>query len=143
MSEGPEIHYQSALLTAELAGSRIVSVETRLKKAQAWLDQHPGLVEGREIRRVYAAGKNMIWDLEGDLYFRFHLLMFGKMRTYALHYKVPLDRTIRAHIVTTTRQVVLYNGQVFDIGIGDPFQQIPALREIGPDLCAVPFDREL
>src|SRR5205823_2149323 len=29
------------------------------------------------------------------------------------------------------------------IGIGDPFSQIPVLREIGPDMCAVPFDRDL
>lgn len=143
MSEGPEIHRLSAQLTEELGGSRIVAIDSRLKKARAWLEEHPGLVEGRELKRVYPAGKNMIWDLEGDLYFHFHLLMFGKMRTYTLKHRIEYDRTTRAVIVTTAKQLVLINGQVFNIGIGDPFEQLPSLKALGPDMCAVPFDKEL
>lgn len=143
MSEGPEIHRISAQLDEELGGSRIVAVESRLKKAKAWLDAHPGLVEGKEIRRIYPAGKNIIWDLEGDIYFHFHLLMFGKIRTYSLRHRLDYDPTMRAHIVTTSKQMVLINGQVFNIGIGNPFEQIPTLAEIGPDICAVPFGRDL
>ncbi len=143
MSEGPEIHRQASILTEEFVGSRIAVVETRLKKAQAWLEAHPGMLEGREIWGVYAAGKNLVWNIEGDIYFRFHLLMFGKIRTYALRYRVPYEPRTRAHIVTTSRQFVLINGQVFDIGIGDPFEQIPALRDMGPDLCALHFNRDL
>lgn len=85
----------------------------------------------------------MIWDLEGDLYFHFHLLMFGKMRTYTLKRRVEYDRTTRAVIVTTAKQLVLINGQVFNIGIGDPFEQLPSLKALGPDMCALPFDRKL
>jgi endonuclease-8 len=133
----------SAQLHEEFAGSRIVSIDSRLKKARAWLEEHPGLVEGKEVRRIYAAGKNILWDLEDDIYFHMHLLMFGKIRTYSLRYKVEWDRTTRALIVSTARQAVLINVQVFNIGVGDPFEQIPSLKEIGPDLCAVPFDREL
>ncbi len=143
MSEGPEIHRLAGQLDEEFAGSRIVAVETRLKRAQAWFEAHPGEVEGREIRRIYAAGKNLLWSLEGDLYFQFHLLMFGKVRTYSLDYNLPPDPKRRALIVTTSRQFALINGQVFNIGIGDPFEQLPNLQEIGPDICAVPFDREL
>lgn len=143
MSEGPEIHRVAAKLHEELVGSRIVGIETRLKKAKAWIEEHPGLLEDRAIRRVYAAGKNLLWELEGDIYFHFHLLMFGKIRTYTLRHRVPYESTTRAHIVTTSRQMLLINGQVFNIGIGEPFEQIPTLREIGPDICAVPFNREL
>jgi endonuclease VIII len=143
MSEGPEIHRISAQLTEELGGSRIVAVDSRLKKARAWLEEHPGLVEGRLLKRIYPAGKNMIWDLEGDLYFHFHLLMFGKMRTYSLKHRIEYDRTTRAVIVTTAKQLVLINGQVFNIGIGDPFEQLPSLKALGPDMCAVPFDTNL
>jgi endonuclease VIII len=142
MSEGPEIHRLAGQLTEELVGSRIVVLETRLKKAQAWLEAHPGYVEGKEILRVEAAGKNLLWYMEDDLYFRFHLLMWGKIRTYVLRYRLPPDSQRRALIITTSRQFTLVNGQVFDIGLGDPFQQIPALRELGPDMCAVPFDRD-
>lgn len=143
MSEGPEIHRLSAQLTEELVGSRIVAIDSRLKKARTWLEMHPDSVEGREIQRIYPVGKNFLWELEGGIYFRFHLLMFGKVRTYSLRYRLPPDPKQRAHIVTTSKQFVLINGQVFDIGIGNPFEQIPTLHAIGPDICAVPFDREL
>lgn len=143
MSEGPEIHRLSSQFNEEFAGSRIVAIDSRLKKARAWLEEHPGLVEGKEIRRIYPAGKNMLWELEGDIYFHIHLLMFGKMRTYTLRHRVEYDRTTRAVIVTTARQAVLINVQVFNIGTGDPFSQIPSLQEIGPDMCAPDFSKEL
>jgi endonuclease VIII len=143
MSEGPEVHRQAAKLHAELAGSHIVGVESRLKKAAAWLDAHPGMIEGKRIERVHAAGKNLLWELEDGIYFHMHLLMFGKIRTYSLRHRVEYDRTLRAVIVTSARQVVLYNVQVFNIGVGDPFEQIDGLKRLGADLCAVPFDRAL
>jgi endonuclease VIII len=143
MSEGPEVHRQAGMLHEEITGSRIVAIESRLKKARAWIEAHPGLIDGKEIRRVYAAGKNLIWELEDDLYFHIHLLMFGKLRTYTLRHRVEWERTTRALIVTTAKQVVLTNVQVFNIGQGNPFTQIVSLREIGPDICAVPFDRRL
>ncbi len=143
MSEGPEVHRVSAELNEEFAGSRIVAIDSRLKKAKAWLEEHPGLVDGKEIRRIYPAGKNIIWDLEGDIYFHLHLLMFGKIRTYTLRHRVEYERTTRALIVTTARQAVLINVQVFNIGIGDPFSQIPSLQDIGPDMCSPRFSREL
>jgi len=124
-------------------GSRIVKVESRLKKAKAWLEEHPGMVEGQEICRVVAAGKNLIWLLDNQIYFHMHLLMFGKIKTYSLRHKVEWTRTTRALVVSTTRQAELTNVQVFNIGIGDPFQQIQSLRDIGPDMCAVPFNRDL
>ncbi|HST06212.1 MAG TPA: DNA-formamidopyrimidine glycosylase family protein [Chloroflexia bacterium] len=143
MSEGPEIFRLAGQLDTEFGGSRIVAVDSRLKKARAWFEEHPGLIEGKEIRRVYSAGKNLLWDLEGDIYFHMHLLMFGKIRTYTLRHRVEYDRTTRALIVSTTRQAVLSNVQVFNVGQGNPFEQIEALKVIGPDICATPFDSDL
>jgi len=142
MSEGPEIHRLAANLDEEFVGSRIVAIESRLKKAKAWLEDHPGLIDEKEVKRVYAAGKNLLWELEDNIYFQIHLLMFGKIRTYSLRHRVEFDRMTRALIVSTARQAVLINVQVFNIGQGDPFQQIETLREIGPDICNVPFDKE-
>jgi formamidopyrimidine-DNA glycosylase len=143
MSEGPEVHRLAGQLNQEFAGSRIVAIDSRLKKARAWFEEHPGLIEDKEIRRVYAAGKNLLWDIEDDIYFRMHLLMFGKIRTYTLRHRVEYDRTTRALIVSSSRQAVLSNVQVFDVGQGDPFEQVPALQVIGPDICATPFDTNL
>jgi endonuclease VIII len=143
MSEGPEIHRLAGKLHEEIAGSRIVAIESRLKKARAWVEEHPSLLDDKEVRRVYAAGKNLIWELDEELYFHIHLLMFGKLKTYSLRHRVEWERTTRALIVTTAKQVVLINVQIFNIGQGDPFAQVESLREIGPDICAVPFDRGL
>jgi len=143
MSEGPEIHRIARVLNDEFAGSRLVAIDSRLKKARAWIEEHPGSLDGKEIIRIEAAGKNLLWYLEDDIYFHMHLLMFGKIRTYSLRHKVEYDRTTRAVIVSSTRQAVLSNVQVLNIGQGDPFEQIQALRDIGPDICAMPFDREL
>ncbi|MEP6776269.1 MAG: DNA-formamidopyrimidine glycosylase family protein [Chloroflexota bacterium] len=143
MSEGPEVFRLAGQLNEEFAGGRIVAIDSRLKKARAWFEAHPGLIDGKEIRRVYSAGKNLLWDLEDDIYFRMHLLMFGKIRTYTLRHRVEYDRTTRALIVSTSRQAVLSNVQVFDVGQGDPFEQIPALQVMGPDICATPFDTKL
>src|SRR4029078_13586288 len=106
-------------------------------------EEHPGAVVGCEVRRVYAAGKNLLWDIEGDVYFQMHLLMFGKIRTYSLRHRVEYDRTTRALIVTTSRQGVLINVQVFNIGYGNPFEEVQTLRRIRPDICVGPFDRAL
>src|SRR5687768_2372600 len=103
MSEGPEVHRQAAKLHDEFTGGRLVSVESRLKKAKAWFEAHPGAAEGREVVKIRAAGKNLLWEFDGGLYFHIHLLMFGKIKTYSLRHRVEFDRTTRAHIVTTAR----------------------------------------
>lgn len=143
MSEGPEVHRITAQLHDEFAGSKLVAIESRLRKARSWLEEHPGVLEGREVLRVYPAGKNLLWDIEGGIYFHMHLLMFGKIKTYSLRHRVVFDRTSRALIVTNARQAELINVQVFNIGEGDPFEEIATLRAIGPDMCADPFDRDL
>jgi DNA-formamidopyrimidine glycosylase len=143
MSEGPEIYRLAGNLHEEFAGSRIVAVESRLKKAQAWLDEHPGLIDGKEIRRIYSKGKNLLWELEDDIYFHIHLLMFGKIKTYSLRHRVEWERTTRALIVSTSRQAVLINVQVLNIGQGDPLHDIESLRELGPDIAVLPFDTAL
>src|SRR5215218_4713050 len=109
MSEGPEIHRLAANLDEEFAGSRIVAIESRLKKAKAWLEDHPGLIEEKAVKRVYAVGKNLLWELEDNIYFQIHLLMFGKIKTYSLRHRVEFDRMTRALIVSTARQAVLIN----------------------------------
>src|SRR5436305_11660488 len=122
MSEGPEVHRVAAKLHAEFSGSSLICVDSRLKKTRAWLEAHPGALEGREILRVFAAGKNLLWSLSGDIYFHMHLLMYGKIRTYTPEYEVVYDRTTRGLVVSTSRQAVLSNVQVFNIGTGDPFK---------------------
>ena len=121
MSEGPEVHRLARKLHDEFAGSRIVSVESRLKKTRAWLEAHPGVVQGREIERVLAAGKNLLWLLDGGLYFQMHLLMYGKIKTNAPTHRIEHNRTTRGLIVSTSRQAELVN-DTFPLGDGAMWQ---------------------
>lgn len=142
MSEGPEVYRIAQRQHELLAGAHLLDVQTNLRKARAWLDAHPEAVAGRHIERVTSCGKHILWYMDEGLWFHFHLLMFGKWEYHPPFDPVDYDRTTRAQIRTARQLLVLCNGQVFDIGYGDPYAQLPTLATLGPDLCAVPFDKE-
>ena len=140
MSEGPEVQRIAREQHAVLAGARLLGVTTNLRKARAWLEAHPDAVHGQPIAAITACGKHILWRMDDGLWFHFHLLMFGKWESYPSDAAVPYDRTTRAQILTDRRLLALCNGQVFDVGYGDPYAQLPALAALGPDICAVPYD---
>jgi endonuclease VIII len=142
MSEGPEVHRIARLQQEQLGGAAILDVQTNLRKARAWMEQHPGALEGRRIGQVTACGKHLLWYLDDGLWFHFHLLMFGKWEYHPADAVVPYDPKTRAQIRTSQGLLTLCNGQVFDIGYGDPYAQLPTLAALGPDMCAVPFDQD-
>ena len=142
MSEGPELARIAAQQQDELAGAQVLEVQTNLRKARAWLDAHPTALTGRQIERITACGKHLLWFMDDGLWFHFHLLMFGKWEYHPPFAVVDYDRTTRAQIRTNRRLLTLCNGQVFDIGYGDPYAQLPTLAALGPDLCSVPFDAD-
>ena len=135
MSEGPEVYRIATNLNHELAGSTLLQVQTNLRKARTWLEAHPGAVEGRQIQAVELCGKHILWRLEDDYYFHFHLLMFGKWELFPPQAEVPYDAATRAQIRTTAKLVTLCRGQVFDIGQGDPMPTCPAWPRWGR-ICA-------
>ncbi len=143
MTEGPEAHRIAHNMNDALAGANLLTVETRLKKAQAWLAAHPGALDNRQIFNVFALGKNIIFQLNDDLWFRSHPLMWGKWQLFPAEATLPYDPNERVHIYTDRAQAVFLRGQVFDIVQGDPYEQVEALRIIGPDICDAPFDEAL
>ncbi len=140
MSEGPEVHRIAARLNESLAGGKLLGLETRLKKAQAWLAEHPAALDERQILNIFALGKNIIFQLNDDLWFRAHPLMWGKWLLFPPQDTIPREPQERVHLYTDRAQAIFMRGQVFDIVLGDPFEQIETLRVIGPDICDVPFD---
>ncbi len=143
MSEGPEVRRIAATLHDGLAGSHLMQFETQLKKAKGWLADHPDALTGREFRRVFAVGKNILFELSDELWFRSHPLMWGKWLLYPAEATIPHDPHERVHLYTERAQALFIRGQVFDIVLGDPFSQIPTLAQIGPDICEQPFDNAL
>jgi endonuclease-8 len=140
MSEGPEIRRLAARLDRALRNSELLSLDTRLKKARAWLDEHPGAFDGARFLRVESCGKHLIFRLDGDRWIHCHLLMYGKFTVHRARTALEYDPNERARMVTPRVQLRLIRGQVLDLGFGDPYRELPALAQIGPDVLAEPFD---
>ena len=143
MSEGPEIHRLARRLDRVLRGAELLAVETRLKKARAWLDEHPGAFDGARFERVEACGKHLVFRLDGDRWIHCHLLMFGSWRIHRLSTGLEPDSDVRAELTTSRARLRLMRGQVLDFGFGNPYEQLPSLRTLGPDVLAEPFDAPL
>ena len=143
MSEGPEIHNLARRLDRVLRGAELLQIETRLKKARAWLDAHPGAFDGARFERVEACGKHLVFRLDGDRWIHCHLLMFGSWRIHRLGTRLEPDADVRAELTTTRARLRLVRGQVLDFGFGNPYEQLPSLRSLGPDILAEPFDEPL
>ena len=143
MSEGPEIHHLARRLDRVLRGAELLAIETRLKKARAWLDEHPGAFDGARFERVEACGKHLVFRLDGDRWIHCHLLMFGSWRIHRLSTQLEPDSDVRAELTTSRARLRLMRGQVLDFGFGNPYDQLPSLRTLGPDVLAEPFDESL
>ena len=143
MSEGPEIHNLARRLHRVLRGAELLQIDTRLKKARAWLDEHPGAFEGARFERVEACGKHLIFRFDEDRWIHCHLLMFGKWRIHRLRTRLEPDPDVRAELTTTRARLRLVRGQVLDFGVGNPYEQLASLRSLGPDVLANPFDEVL
>lgn len=140
MAEGPEVRRVARRLNAALAGGELIAIESRLKRAQAWLAEHPNALVGRRFERVESRGKHILMRLDGGYFIQSHLLMFGRWLIYPPLADPGRDPGDRAWLRATTALAVLHRGQVLNIGQGDPADAVPALAVIGPDILDEPFD---
>ena len=147
MPEGPEVRKYADALDRALSGRVILSFEARTKDARAWLKQHEQSLIGRRVERVISHGKHLIGYVAGGFFFHSHLMMWGRWQTFvaaksrgrkpksvALPEK---DRRERARIVVEGGAAVLLSAPIFNVGEGDPYEQIEILATLGPD--ALPY----
>ena len=144
MPEGPEVQRSADLLHDALVGKPIRAFGARTKAARAWLEAHPDAFVGRRVERVWAHGKHLVGQVEGDLFFHSHYLMWGRWMVVAPDNDAVTtrDRRERARIVTDDAAALLYSAPKFTVGRGDPYDLVPALPFLGPDVLpeAGPFD---
>jgi len=119
-------------------GRRILELTARTKAARAWLEAHPGVFEGRRIDRVRSRGKHLVGWIDGGFYFHSHLMMWGRWELRHGPAPVERDRRERARIVTDEGAAILMSAPVFEIGEGDPFEQVERLASLGPDVLPYP-----
>jgi formamidopyrimidine-DNA glycosylase len=144
MPEGPEVQRSADLLDDALAGHTIRTFEARTTAAREWLAAHEGAFEGKRVERVWAHGKHLVGQVEGDLFFHSHYLMWGRWHVVPPDAEevVTKDRRERARIVTDDAAALLYSAPKFTVGQGDPYEGIPALSRLGPDVLDEPFDAD-
>ena len=142
MPEGPEVRRSADALHEALAGRVVRRLEARTRVARAWLAEHPGAFEGRRVERVWAHGKHLVGQVEGDLFFHSHYLMWGRWHVVAPDDEAVAtrDRRERARVLTDDAAALLYSAPTFTVGEGDPYAAIAALPLLGPDVLADPFD---
>ena len=136
MPEGPEVQRSADLLHDALQGRVVRQLDGRTKLAKAWLKAHPGAFEGRRVERVWAHGKHLVGQVEGDLFFHSHYLMWGRWTVVAPDDEAVTtrDRRERARVVTDDAVALLLSAPTFTVGRGDPYAEIPALEHLGPDI---------
>ena len=141
MPEGPEVRRAADRLHDALAGREIVAFSTRIKTARAWLETDDGDPDsgtpfvGRRVERVTSHGKWLYGEVEGDLYFASHFLMWGRWHLVAPddEMAVTRDRRERARIEVPGTVAVLTTAPKFAVGTGDPCDDDGPLAHLGPD----------
>ena len=150
MPEGPEVRRYADALDAALTGRAIVALEARTKDARKWLQENEQRLVGRRVERVVAHGKHLLGYIEGKFFFHSHLMMWGRWQTIgptkARRKTIELpekDRRERARIVVKGGAAILLSAPIFNVGEGDPYEQIEILGTLGPDALPYrgPFNR--
>ena len=140
MPEGPEVRKYADALDAALTGRAIVSFEARTKDAREWLHESEPRLRGRRVERVISHGKHLLGYIEGDFFFHSHLMMWGRWQTFGPSKRLELperDRRERARIVVKGAAAILLSAPIFNVGEGNPYEQIEVLATLGPD--ALPY----
>jgi DNA-formamidopyrimidine glycosylase len=140
MPEGPEVRKYAHALDAVLTNRTIVSVEARTRDARAWLKENEKRLQGKRVSRVFSHGKHLIGLIDGGFYFHSHLMMWGRWQTFTPEPPSEKDRRERARIVVEGGAALLFSAPIFNVGEGDPYEQIENLASLGPDV--LPYDRK-
>jgi endonuclease-8 len=137
MPEGPEVRKYADALDESLSGRVIQSVQARTRNAREWLRQNGERLSGQPVAEVVSHGKHLIGYIKGGFYFHSHLMMWGRWTVVPSAPSV-VDRRERARIVVSGAAAILFSAPIFDVGEGDPYQQIDFLSSLGPDV--LPYD---
>jgi DNA-formamidopyrimidine glycosylase len=135
MPEGPEVRRYADAVHNALAGQSITVLTARTKAAKAWLAENPEAFPGKRVVRVRSRGKNLVGDVENNLYFYAHLMMWGRWQVAEVDPEAPPDKRERARIVVDGGQTaVLMSAPVFEVGQGKAEIAVPYLASLGPDI---------
>jgi len=135
MPEGPEVRKYADSLNSALGGKTIKALEARTREARAWLKENETRLIGRRVLRVTSHGKHLLGFIHGGYYFHAHLMMWGRWQVVkSVALPLEKDRRERARVVVDDSVAILLSAPIFNVGKGDPYQQVENLRTLGPDV---------
>jgi endonuclease VIII len=134
MPEGPEVRKYADALDKTLAGRTIKTFSARTRVARKWLEERGDQLHGRLVTRVVSHGKHLIGHIQGGFYFHSHLMMWGRWQTFKPRPPKEIDRRERARIVVDRGAAILFSAPIFNVGQGDPYEQVEYLDSLGPDV---------
>ncbi len=139
MPEGDTIFRAAARLHQALSGRQVTRFSTVFPQLSRVDDDAP--LAGRNIERVYAAGKHLLVQFSGDLYLRTHMRMHGSWHLYRQgeRWRRPHDQ-MRVVIETLDFVAVGFTIPVAEFLTARELECQPDLQKIGPDLLAPTFD---
>jgi len=89
MPELPEITAYIEGLERTVLGQRLEKVRLRSPSLLKSWDPPLASAEGRRVRSFRRLGKRVVWEMEGELFLVFHLMITGRYRWRAKGAKVP------------------------------------------------------
>lgn len=125
MPEGHTIHRHARLQTKALSGGPV-----RVTSPQGWASVAAAELDGRELERIDAYGKHLLYRFEGAPALHVHLGLFGKYRTH----KVPAPEpwgAVRLRFEAAERVVDLSGATASELI--DPITEEELLARLGPD----------
>lgn len=134
MPEGPEVRKFADALDKTLAGRSIKLFTARTRVARKWLEENGDVLHGRLITKVVSHGKHLIGHIKGGFYFHSHLMMWGRWQTFKPRPPTEVDSRERARIVVDRGAAILFSAPIFNVGKGDPYEQVEYLDALGPDV---------
>lgn len=139
MPEGDTIFRAAARMHQALSGRQVTRFSTVFPQLSRVDDDAP--LAGRNIERVYAAGKHLLVQFSGDLYLRTHMRMHGSWHLYRQgeRWRRPHDQ-MRVVIETPDFVAVGFTIPVAELLTARELERQPDLQKIGPDLLAPTFD---
>lgn len=134
MPEGPEVRKYADALDTVLTGRVLTALEARTRDARLWLTDNEPRLLGRRVERVVSHGKHLLGYVEDGFFFHSHLMMWGRWQTFASGALPEKDRRERARIVVKGGAAILLSAPIFNVGEGDPYENIEHLASLGPDV---------
>ena len=135
MPEGDTVHKLAGLLREGLEGRRI-------SHGGVCADPESSFA-GREVRQVFARGKHLFVELEGELLVRTHLGMHGSWHRYAHEEGWRKSRSRASVVLATDDEVyVLFDAREVQRMKTNSLAARDAQARLGPDLIADELDLE-